>query len=287
MPLSVGLLVPLLSIWNPEASSLLQTVISLSCNFSVTSLWEITESSKMSSEWICQFFKAYLSLPSVSFKYKAFGHLGFLFLSCNCSNYHCQDWPQLKNQEPGFACCSLRRAVILVCSAHRLPACETPHEQALLALGSESSPTHQAGFWLMGSRGQAAVMAEARLQAQGIRDKWIYLFKSQTFRLWGSAITWGCDESLSSYADLLVAYLVLFVHMCLFLELVSCFTSLSDLFVHIFQWSTETYCIHHDRVRESIVIFMQCIGDPKVNYSGSHSWGTPGKLWWSNLLMQA
>lgn len=214
----------------------------------------------MSSEWICQFFKAYLSLPSVSFKYKAFGHLGFLFLSCNCSNYHCQDWPQLKNQEPGFVCCSLRRAVSLVCSPISCQPVKLPMNKLCLPSDLRAHPHTRLGPDSSALEGKL-LMAETRLQPQGIRDKWIYLFQSQAFRLWGSAITWGCDGSLSSYADLLVAYLVL----CLFLELVLCFTSLSELFVHIFQWSTETYCIHHDRVRESIVVFMQCIGDPKVN----------------------
>lgn len=36
MPLSVGLPAPLPSLWHPVASPLLQTVISLSCNFSLT-----------------------------------------------------------------------------------------------------------------------------------------------------------------------------------------------------------------------------------------------------------
>lgn len=111
-------------------------------------------------------------------------------------------------------CLSLSWAVSLVCSARQSPACATPREHALLTFGSESSPMHLVRPWHRGFSGCAAVMAEVKLPAQGMRDEWICLFKSQTSRLWGSAIAWGCDWSLSSYADLLVAYLVLCLSTC-------------------------------------------------------------------------
>lgn len=90
--------------------------------FPVISLWptlcEITESSNMSSERIRQFFKAYLHYPQYHSRTRPSVILDFCFsLFCNCSNDHCWDWPQLKNQEPGFVCCSFRRAVSLACSA--------------------------------------------------------------------------------------------------------------------------------------------------------------------------
>lgn len=81
-----------------------------------------------------------------------------------------------------------------------------------------------------------------KLQAQGMRSEWICFLKSQSFRVWGSAITWGCHGNFSTYADFL-AYLVLCLSVCVCscftlikyvkLELILCFTLIWPICTHL------------------------------------------------------